>query len=758
MKNFLDRFVNGLLSNPKKSILLGVLFTAIFIPGLFKVEPEFSYKGYYRADHPLIVAFNQFEKTFGGDDRIAIVVHSEKGIFNQNHINTIIELTDKMWEVSDIIRVDSLSNYNYTRAEGDDIVVSPFLEDEELTDEFISERKKIALSDEILPNYLISEDAKTTMVIGRFRPIFEGKVHYDKGIDEIRNIVKEYESKSDLKFYLAGNAMVNNAFKEVSSHDLKLIIPVLSLVIMILLIYTFKNMVGIFLPLIVIATSNIVTFGAAGYLGIQYSNITSAIPIILIAISIADTIHILLTFYQFKNEGYSSKEAAFKASRKNLIPTFLTSVSTAIGFISLSSSQLLPIFGLGILGFIGSMSAWVLSFLIVVPCLTYISDKRKKKLQSINISESFVKKYTEFIKKYARWVCLSFVALSGLTLYIGLQNEVNSDPLIYLSEKVPFRVATEFLDHNLGGVSGVEVVINSGSVDGAKDPIFMKKIETLEDWMKERHFYTRIISYVDIVKSLNRALEQGKSEEYRIPDDKNKIAQELFLYGMSVPQGKDINDQITVDNSTVRVTGLWTVHSSKLILEEINLINAKVKELGLDGYVSGKMPVYHNMNNFVVQTFFQSILSAIFLIGLMMVFLFKSVRIGVMSMIPNVVPLFVGGAAMYLMNKPLDIGTVIIGAICLGIAIDDTLHFLISYSNYRKSGADKFTAVEQTLYRTGVALVGTTVILICGFASFLLADFVPNMNLGIGTMIVLFVALVTDLVLLPAILFVTKRF
>lgn len=758
MKAKLQKIPELILTRPILSIFLGLFLSFAFIPGLVMMKADFSHKGYYRANHPLILAFNEFEKTFGGDDRIAIVMHSEKGIFTPEVASVLSEMTEKMWLVTDMIRVDSLSNYDYTRAEGDQVNISPFLEKEEFSDSYLTERKQIALQDEVLPNYLISKDAKTTMIIGRFRPLFEGEIQYKKGIEDLRQLVASYEGKGDIQFYLAGNAMVNESFREVSQHDLKLIIPILLLVIIFLLFYTFRNVYGLIFPFVVIGLSILVAYGSAGYLGVNYNNIISAIPIILIAVSIADTIHLLLTFYQFKSEGQNTKSAILAAANKNLLPTFLTSLSTAIGFFSLVTSQLLPIAGLGLLGGIGAMAAWAQTYLIIVPLCRYIPDSSLVKTKSVGLNAVMVERYTQWLKNNCHKILIVALLLSVGAAYVGTRNEINSDPLIYLSKDVPFRQATEFLDHNLGGASGVEVVINSGVEDGIKEPTFIKKVEDLQNWMESRKVYTRIISYVDIVKGLNRALEGGKQEEYRLPDSKDKIAQELFLYGMSVPQGKDINDQITVDNSTVRLSGLWTLHSSKIILQEINLINQKIKEMGLDGKVTGKMPVYHNMNGFVVQTFFYSILSAIALIGLMMIILFRSIRVGLMSMIPNIIPLFFGAAVMAILQKPLDIGTVIIGAICLGIAIDDTIHFLVSYTYHMKHGMQKYEAIKQTLLRTGVALVETTVILIFGFSSFLLADFVPNLNLGIGTIVILFVALIMDLVLLPAILFASKRF
>lgn len=760
MEKLKQKFINSIINSPLKVIMVALLLLALFIPGLSLIQADFSYKGFYKADHPLIVAFNQFEKTFGGDDRIAIVINSTSGIFDKESIELIWKVTEEMWEVSNIIRVDSLTNHNWITTQEDDLTITPFIDPEEdtLSIDFLAKKKISALKDEILPDYMISQDANTTMIIGRFSPIFDGKGGYQKGINELREIIKKYEKTSDHKFYLAGNAMVNQVFKEVSSSDMKLILPILFCIISLLLFFIFKTASGILFPFAVIILTVLSTFGIAGYLGIRYSNIIAALPIILIAISIADTLHLLLGYRHALSDGLKVKEAASYAFTKNFLPTLLTSFSTAIGFISLSGSQLLPIAGLGMLGAAGSLLAWLFTYLMVAPLVVLTAKEAEQTApkRELKISSSLVKKYINWLDKWKVAVIIFFIASSSISIYIGLKNEINSDPLIYLSKSVPFRMATDFMDHNIGGASGVEIMIQSGTADGIKNPIFVKKVEQLTIWLKQRDFYTKVVSYIDIIKEMNQNIHGGDEKFYSIPPTQQEIAQDLFLFGLSVPQGKDLNDQITIDNSAVRISGLWTIHSSAKILDEIDTINLKIKALGLDGVVTGKMPVYHNMNRFVVKTFFVSILSALGLIGIIMIVLFRSVSIGIISMLPNVIPLFFGAALMALLSKPLDIGTVIIGAICLGIAIDDTIHMLVTYIKYKEQN-NKIDALVLVLKNTGVALAGTTLILILGFGTFALGNFVPNSNLGMGTALILFIALVVDLILLPAMILLNKK-
>ncbi len=241
-------------------------------------------------------------------------------------------------------------------------------------------------------------------------------------------------------------------------------------------------------------------------------------------------------------------------------------------------------------------------------------------------------------------------------------------------------------------------------------------------------------------------------EAYRIPEDQNLIAQEMFLYTMSLPQGMDLNNRMTLDNSMLRLTTMSNLHDSRTSLGEMKVMEAKATEMGLDAHITGKMPLYHSMNPYVVSAFFTSISMALVLVALLMMFAMKSVKLGLLSMVPNTVPLIFGGALMTLLGKPLDIGTVLVASTCLGIAVDDTIHVLSNYARWRRAGASTQEAVAQVITHTGPALLVTTLVLVAAFATFAFASFVPNINFGILTAIVLTSALLADFTLLPAIL------
>jgi predicted RND superfamily exporter protein len=260
-----------------------------------------------------------------------------------------------------------------------------------------------------------------------------------------------------------------------------------------------------------------------------------------------------------------------------------------------------------------------------------------------------------------------------------------------------------------------------------------------------------------VVKDLNQKFNQNDPAFYKIPDSQEMIAQFLFLYSMNLPEGLDINNRVTVDFETMRLTVMWNIPDAHHSVIEIDKINAKAKELGLNAYVSGQMPLYHRLNGHVVDTFFSSMSLAIVLVALFMIIILRSFKMGLFSMIPNVIPLTFGGAIMYLNSTNIDLGAAINYSVCLGVVVDDTIHFLFDYSRRRKSGLSIQESIVQVFVYTGPALVLTTVILAVGFGMFYFSDFVPNINFGFYCAIIFICALIMDIIFLPALLLLNQK-
>ena len=752
---YLSIIIESIINHPKKYIFVCIFSIVLLVPFLFKIESDFGVRIWFRTTDPLIQDLNELERKFGNDERVILAFHSENGIFTKEKLNLLRQVTEDLWQVPQILRVDSLSNYNYSVATNDELNTSPFLEEDmELTDEYIQNRKQLAQNDKIIYNQFISKDLKTAVIFGNIVPVLNGgSPKYRKIADEIKKIKRKYEKQyPDVSFHSVGAASYNDAYREVSEDDIKMMIPIDLILMVVFLFYIFRRLEAILIPTGLVCVSILMTFGTSGLLKFKYDNLSAAIPGILIAICMADSIHILATFYRSLKNGQSKEEAIRATLYKNFVPTFLTSFSTMIGFFSLVSTELIPVQNLGTLAGLGTMYAWCLTIFLSVPILKFIPMKNVDIGNSKELKPETATRYVQFVNTNKNFIFYGFTIFSIVALWIGLQNKVNADPLKHFDKKLKISKDTNFLLKIFNGLGGPNIMIDSGEDDGIKNPKFMEKVEEFKFWVEQLPVVNKVTSITTIVKDLNKKLNNNLPSEEKIPDSKEKIAETMLLYTMGLPQGMGINDQVSVDNRFIKLVILWNLHDAETSLELIEKMNRKAKELGLNIVVTGKIVLYHRMVNYIVTSFFRSIGLALILISLMLFVVLKSWRIGILSLLPNVIPLLCGLGLMSILKIYIDIGTSIVISVCLGIAVDDTIHFLSHYRSLISQGNNPIQALEKIFVHTAPALVFTTVILTVCFGCFIFANFVPNINFGVLCSVILTFALIVDLIYLPAIL------
>jgi len=743
----------------KLSLFLSFLFLAALAPGLASFAEKYDVRIWFRETDPLIKTLNSFERQFGNDESIVVVLHAPDGLFKPGPAKVLREITEKLWIVPEVIRVESLSNFNYTSVEEDDIIIEPFFPEigEELSAEFLEKKKKQALSHKTMPNYLVSVDGKAAMIFARLVPTLDGSPNYEVIVRESKKIVDEYIDNTEVELHIVGEAAVNDAFRSVANRDGAIFLPTLFALIIVFLLFTFRSVVAMLLPLGVTIVSLIMTFGLCFYAGYTYNNILSILPAILIAISIADSVHVLVTYFNFRGEGHDGKRAAYLSLHKNLVPTFLTSVSTMIGFFSLTYTELIPVRQLGVLAGVGCFFAWVMTIFMMGPLLYYVPFKVPKHFKRLTGAgeggiHPFAIKLTEFLSDHKGKIIISMSFFALFSLYLATKININSNPYEYFSYNQPIRKANDFVKEVFGGNTGPEFVIDSGKDDGIKDPIFLAKVEKFKSWVNDREYVNKTVDIIDIIKDTNKNLYGGREEEYRIPDTQKEIAEQLFLYGMSLPQGMDLNNRMTLTKDKMRMSVLWSIYDTRGWLTHVSELEEKGRELGLDIKATGKFYLFQRMMDYIVHTFIISISMAMFLVALLMMLVFKSFKIGLISLIPNVLPLVFGAAIMVIAGVNLNIGSALVFSVCLGIAVDDTIHFLSNYYHFKEEGLPEKKVIATIFTYTGSALMVTTMILASGFGIYYFGDFIPNENFGMLCAFVLTGALFIDMIFLPALL------
>ena len=376
-----EAVIRWVLGYPKSCIVFCILLFTALAPGLGLFEEEYGTRSWWDEEDPVRVAFEEFETRFGDDGNLIVVLKDEKGIFNPNTVRIIKEMTEELQRLPNVLRVESLYNYNYVSTEGDSIVVSPFLEKsaslngEELK-HFLAQRKNIALSDPFLPDLFIDKEGKTTLLFAYLEPTFGKYIIYSELTAQAEEMIQRYRTENpELAIHIGGSGIIDTVFQTVARHDIKLIFTGFLLIVFLYLFFTFRSWTIPFLPLAVTTMVIPMVFGLSFYLGFTFSGTTQILPAIIVAISVADSVHILSYYYQCLAKGVERREALARSLRKNFLPSLLTTVSTFVGFFSFSLSEIGPIRVFGILGGISCFFAWLLTIFMLCPLMLWVKNK-----------------------------------------------------------------------------------------------------------------------------------------------------------------------------------------------------------------------------------------------------------------------------------------------------------------------------------------------------------------------------------------------
>ncbi|RAP28298.1 hypothetical protein DID78_05215 [Candidatus Marinamargulisbacteria bacterium SCGC AG-343-D04] len=759
-----DRIIQFLVRSPVKALLLGVFFCCVVSFGISKLQIDFGYRTWFTEDNPKLQIFDQFERTFGSDEKAILAVHSPSGIFDDDSLRLIGQLTEDLWKVPDVIRVDSITNYQWVYSEEDEVFVEDFIFPDVVEDEaFLQLRRDLAIKDSTMEGYLINQQGDTSIIYVSLKPQLVKKVDYQKVSQAMYSLIEKYAAQTDHEIRATGMPILTYSFQDSSQADMKRLVPIVLLMMVLFLYLLIRKITGVLLSLLIVFASIFVTMGWGGWLGIKIHVVTAIIPQFMIAIAISIVVHILVTYNQFLRKFDTKEELMFFVIKKNLLPTLLTSVSTAFGFFSFLGAEIPNIMDMGVMTGFGTLSAWILTYLILIPLLALLPFKKAEGEQLNSDQEKILApsktgvRFTLFLYRYRKQIISFYIVGVLLSIMMLFKVVVNSNPFEYFDDKYPISLATSLMEEKVGGAMGVEMMIDSGEVDGIKDPLFLQKVELFQSWLEGHGHVTKVVSMLNILKKLNKTLNQDDPQFYRLPDSKESVAQQLFLYTMSLPQGLDINDRVSVDFRKLRMTTMWTLHDSKETLEYIDMFQDYAQRLGLNVVVTGKGPLYQSNNSLVVSSFIRSLGIAIVLISVLLCFGLNSIKMGLFSMLPNMLPIIVGASFLPIFDVPLDIGTVIVASVCLGIAVDDTIHFLSNYRKYRVSGDSADLAIAKVMTHTVPALLTTTVVLVVAFAVFMMATFVPNQNFGRFVALILSFALIIDLSFLPALLLVKTK-
>lgn len=762
------------------AVLIGSILIALGV-GSFAARQRFynPYEMWFLPDDPNLVVYRQLTRQYGEDDVVIVAFRDPSGVFTNKGLGALLELTERLERTQFVDKVDSVASYQYVSARvnedgEEELSVDDLVKPEELplAAEELKQRERIALAEPpILGSLLGARDADgraatTAAVVARVIINDDQPENAVRVVDSIRAVARQVEAKHGYRMYVTGVPVVEHAFMSYGRSEAATFVPLLLLTEAVLLYVFFRSVRAVVLPLAVIGLAIGPTLGIMALLGVWLNPLTVIVPQILITVGTADMVHVFTGFFELQRRGVARDGAVVGTLRQNFIPCFATSFTDVVAFGALLTASVVPMQELGIGASVGVVFAWFFSFTFLPAALavwpgrggSHAPDTGQMAgwaaLWVARVLDRAATAVTSRPRTVGIILILVFAAVSVFVARIRVETAYKN----MFKPDTSIRQDLDFIEGNLGGSEDVEISIDSGRSDGAKAPRFLEKVEAIQAFAAAQPQVSHTFSIVDVLKRMNTVMHDNDPGFNRLPNSTELSAQYLLLYTLSSRRA-DLKDRIDVDNRRTRVSVRVRAQSSTETQAMGERIRSFIRERypELSATVTGKALLYTAMQERLKESTVNSFGTAFVFITVVMVIVFRSLKIGLLGMIPNLLPVIASGGVMGLVGIPLDPGSAIVASIGIGIAVDDTIHLISAYLTHRRAGVPLGEVVRRTFRDVGAAIVFTSVILSAGFLLFAFSEFNFIAYFGVLATSLIVLALIADLLLTPAILVLADR-
>ena len=752
---FSQRFADYVVTHPWRIFLLSIVVIMFTASGARFLEFTNDYRVFFSEDNPELKAFEAMQDIYTKTDNVLFVVEPENGdVFSKKTLDVIEQLTDQSWQIPYSTRVDSITNFQHTIAQDDDLQVSDLVENAlESTDNELAYVRYVALNEPLLVSRLVSQQAHVTGVNITIQ--LPGKTLTE--VPEVANFARQIAAEIEAthpehKIHITGLAMMNNAFGESSQNDMQTLVPIMFLTIIVVLGVLLRSVSAVLGVVIMISSTIMFAMGGMGWLDWKLTAATAGIPTILMTMAVADTVHLLVTFLHNMRSGETRIEAMKDSLRINLQPIFITSITTAIGFLSMNFSDVPPFHDLGNVVAIGVMFAFVLS-VTLLPALMMILPIRVKATKQKD--GHAMMRLSDFVIANQKLLLWGMGLLGIAIISFVPQNRLDDQFVEYFDETVDFRQATEFSNDNLAGIYTLQYSLNQGESGGVSDPAFLQSVESFSQWLRTQDEVMHVQSITDTFKRLNKNMHNDDPAQYRLPESRELAAQYLLLYELSLPYGLDLNDQIDIDKAQTRINiTLTNLHTEEMLAME-NRVSSWLSEneQQVNFTVASPNLMFAHIGKRNVSSMLIGTTIALIIISFILVIALRSTRIGLISLAPNLIPAGMAFGLWGMTVGMVGMSLSVVAGMTLGIVVDDTVHFLSKYLRARREkGLDAEQAVSYAFNTVGIALWVTSLVLVLGFFVLGQSHFALNADLGAMAAITIAVALIMDFLFLPPLL------
>jgi predicted RND superfamily exporter protein len=749
-----------------------------------------STEGFLHHNDPALLAYNDFRDQFGRDEAVIIALKPDK-VFDLEFLATLKRLHEDLEEnVPYIDDITSLINARNTRGEGDQLIVEDLLEAWPKNQAQLPVIRQRAMSNPMYRNMLLSADGTFTTIVIRTQSYSTAGESLDvmAGFEEefsktaesletpylsdaentevvaaVNEVIARYRS-DDLTIQLAGSPVVTHFLKQSLMGDLGKFMRMAIATICVVLYIMFRRITGVILPLLIVTLSFLCTLGLMGLTGVAFKVPTQILPSFILAVGVGTAVHILAIFYHRLREKHDQREAIAHALGHSGLAVVMTNLTTAAGLMSFATADIAPVAELGIFAGLGIILAFIFTIFLVPALLAIIpisAAKSAQQRQKSNLMDALLRKFARFATTHPMKILLVsaviiVIAVAGIT-----QIRLSHAPLEWFPNDNAIRRASESIDKELRGSITMEVVLDTKRENGLHDPNLLHRMDKagqyLEGLKTDGLFVGKAWSMTTILKETNKALNEGNPEAYIIPRDKELVAQELLLFENSGSDDLEdfVDSRFSKARLTLKLPFLDAVKYRPLLVLVTDYFSEHFKDIGFE--FTGMMYLFAQILNNTISSMFKSYAIALVVITLLMMLLIGKVRIGLLSMVPNLFPIFITLGIIGWLSLRMDLFTMMVASIAIGLAVDDTIHFMHNFRRYYEISGDPTRAVYETLHTTGRAMLVTSVVLSLGFFIFGFATMSNIINFGILTGITIILALMSDYLVAPALMVLVNK-
>lgn len=781
--------------------LLVLVWLSLSLP---EMKTDMSNEGYLREDDPARLDLKWFQREFGRDDRVVVVVQTDADVVNDSVLRKVQEMHQALAQMPQVSKVESLINARLTLGQGDELIVRDLLEEWPQSTAEFAELRDLIYSRSLIRDNFISQDGKSTLIVvtpDAYTASITGakeqkavdefdfaagfgdepqlvddpgseKTEIGEGLltdEELFDLVLRIQAygqtvtTDEFRVSYSGASYLTERLTTVLVHDMSLFSSLSILLTALLLLLVFRRWIMVILPISVALLSVFCTFGVMATTGMTVTTASQILPSLLLAVGVGNSVHVFTVFFQALDRGESKRDALRYALSHSGLAVVLTGLTTAGGLASFLTANMQTVAQIGVIAPIGILSALVFT-LSLLPALIAITPFRNKGLRSDKqgVLQVFLTACAEVSTRYPGRVASSWLVLLLLCMAAITQLKPGHNPLEWFPKGTEVRESMDRVNDEFGGATFVEIVIDSGQTNGLHKPDLLHAVDRAMQRAAQIELDGQgmgpTTSMLDINKELHQALNGNDPAFYFIPDDQRLIAQELLLFENS--GNEDLKTLVDTRFSLMRITAKIPFVDSLYYEDYLHKLRQVLHtELGDKATVTltGLTPLFATTMGYIIGDTVRAYLVAFAIIAPLMMLLVGSVRVGLLSMIPNLAPIIITLAFMVLLGLPLDMFSTLVGSIALGLAVDDTIHFMHNYQRYRAKLGDAAEAVRETLRTTGKALMVTTLVLVAAFMVNASASMINVRNFGLITSFCIALAFLADVLLAPALMVLLDR-